>query len=79
SENHFADLTFVSHPNNIVEIIGLNKVFKNPEVYIYDIRGRLVKRFDRLNSDRLDLNSIDIGRGIYFIKSGYSIGKLIKY
>ena len=79
SENHFAEITFVSLPNNIVEIKGLNKVFKNPEVYIYDIRGRLVKRFDRLNSDRLDLNSIDIGRGIYFIKSGYSIGKLIKY
>lgn len=61
--NEIRDLVYFDHINNDLNFITLNN-FYNKALNLYDVNGRIVKRF-LIESPRINLNLV---RGIYFIK-----------
>jgi len=76
-----AKRSLVIYPNPATSSVSLMFTAKtnltDNTVFVYDAYGRVVKQL-KIKNNNLQINIIDLERGIYFVRVGSAIGKFVK-
>lgn len=75
SEHNFSKKITI-YPNPASNILHV-EIDSNDEAFIYNSEGRIVKRV-QLGPNENAINTLELSKGIYYIKIGSSVNKLIK-